>query len=183
MSIETGERAGIGDGFRPMEGFNYNGSFSTVMQVNEEAINKAFGIAGLAYGGIDIKSMPQSGKDIDKGLRKNPLLTTAKVNNRWRIEIDDVAMVTKLVKEGSGGGNQKRFIQQFDSLMKAAVLECVIKEKHLETQSEDFSALVLKTITLDFSALALKTFPWYDIARCWLFLYPKNGITLVRESK
>lgn len=156
------------DGFKPIKDFGYNGRFPAVMEVNEKAIKEVFELAGLGYSGIVIESMSQSDIDISKG-RKNLLFTTDRVNNRWRIQINDEEMIARLEKKGSRDDYRKRFIPQFNGLIKDAVLECIRKEKLSNRQDSDLPLFGLPPEA-------------YDITMCWFFLHPVSGITLVKGS-
>lgn len=172
MGVEDRRRPDLEltSGFKSIKNFNYDGRFLNAIEVNEKAIKKVFGLAGLVYSGIAIESMPQSDMDVSKGLRKKPLFMTEKVNNGWKIQINDGEMMARLEKKDSRDGHRKEFIQELNGLIKAAVLECIRKEKFSNRKDSDLPLFGLPPEAL-------------HIARCWLFLHPKSGITLARESK
>ncbi len=171
MSPETRARP-IHDGFKPIGDFGYNGRFPDAIEVNEKAIEGAFGTAGLDYcNGIIIEQMSQSDVERSRGRWVRHLFVTEKINDRWRIRINDEVMMERSEGKDPNKGHQENFTQELNGLLKKAVLECVSKEWRLDVQSEKFSSL------------ALKPFEIFDKAKCSLFLYLGNGRTLVRQGK
>lgn len=170
MSVEAREQA-INDGFKPIRDFDYDGRFSDVLELNEKAIKKAFGIAGLDYGGITIEPMPQSDIEKSRGRWNRRLFTTEKGDNGWKIQVNDEAMMERLIRKDLKKSHQENFTQELNGLIKSAVLACVRKEWRLEINPKGYL----------FTALDLMEF--IDNIRCSLFLYQGDGRTLVRKSK
>lgn len=168
MSLETRARARINDGFEQMEGFDDQRRFPPAMQVNKFAIKKAFGIAGLVCSGITIEPMSQSAMAMNKG----SLFVTEKVDNRWKITVNDGEMKTNSAKKKSRDDHWESFTHEFNDVIRAAVWSCILEEKRLE-----------RTQTKEFSPLVLKAFEFYDLTKCYIFLRLGDGRTLVRESK
>lgn len=167
MPLETRART-INDGFERMEGFDDQRRFPPAMQVNEFAIMKAFRVAGLACSGITIEPMSQS----DMAMNKGNLFVTEKVDNGWKITVNDGEMKTNSAKKKSRDDHWESFTQEFNDVIRAAVWSCILEEKRLE-----------RTQAKEFSPLALKAFEFYDLARCYIFLRLGNGKTLVREKR
>ncbi len=167
MNVETGRR-GIDDGFKPMEGFSDQRRFPPAMQINEEVMRRAFKKAGLAYGGITIEPMSQS----DMVMNKGRLFVTEKVDNGWKITVNDGEMKINSAKKNSRDGHWESFTQEFNDIIRSAVWSCISEEKHLErTQAKEFSRPVLAVINF------LET-EWCDV-----FFRLGDGRTLVRKSK
>lgn len=169
MGVEDGRRPDLKltSGFKSIKDFNYGGRFLNAIEVNEKAIKQVFELAGLVYSGIAIESMPRPDIDISTGRRKKPLFTTEKINNRWRIQVNDEEMMEKLERKDSRDGHRKEFIQELNGLIKAAVFECIRKERSLNGD----------TLSFDVQPEAL------NIVRPWFFVHPLSGVTLTRESK
>lgn len=168
MSLETRART-INDGFERMEGFDDQRRFPPAMQVNKLAIKKAFGIAGLACSGITIEPMSQS----DMAMNKGSLFITEKVDNGWKITVNDGEMKTNSAKKKSRDDHWESFTQEFNGVIRSAVWSCILEEKRLErTQAKEFSRPILAVINF-FER------EWCDVS----FFRLGDGKTLVRESK
>lgn len=171
MSVEAREQA-INDGFKPIRDFGYDDRFPYAIEVNEDAIKKAFRVAELDYcNGITIEPMPQSDVERSRGRWNRRLFATGKGDNGWKIQVNDEVMMERLERKDPRKSHRENFIQGLNGLIKSAVLECVRKEWRLEMNPKGYL----------FTALDLMEF--IDNARCSLFLYRGDGRTLVRESK
>lgn len=165
MSLETRERT-VNDGFKPIE----QSRFPCPIELNERAIKKIFESGGLDYHGVTIEPMPQLDVEKSRHQQNRQLFTTEKVDNGWRIQINDEAMMAKSRKKWFRKTHQESFTQELNDVIKSAVLECVKKEWRLEMEAEKFSFLPLIVLQL------------YHIAISKYFLHLGDGKNLVKEK-
>lgn len=165
MSPEARERT-VNDGFKSIE----QSRFPCSMELNERVIRRIFESGGLDYHGVTIEPMFQSDVEKSRHQQNRQLFTTEKVDNRWRIQVNDEAMMAKSRRKWFRKTHQESFAQELNGVIKSAVLECVKKEWRLEMEAEEFSFLPLIVLQL------------YHIAISNYILHLGDGKTLVREK-